>query len=197
MESGHHGELWLELERLCLRPERVRPFATELTRLLKPYNIEAVCGPLNEGAFVALMVAEELGVDFTYAERLAATGRDGLFPVDYRLPALLRELVRGRRVAVVNDVINAGSAVRGTLTDLQACGAIPVALASLLVLGDSASRLAGEWSVPLLQLGRLPNPLWTAAECPLCAAGVPLSNPGESPATEIRAGSGQIGIVPI
>ena len=119
LESGHHGELWLDLERLCLQPERVRPFAVELASLLKPHQVEAVCGPLNEGAFVALMVAEELGVDFTYAERIATTRRDGLFPVDYRLPGPLREWVPGRRVAIVTDVINAGSAVRGTLTDLS------------------------------------------------------------------------------
>ena len=33
------------------------------------HSIEAVCGPLVEGAYVALMVAERLGVPFTYAER--------------------------------------------------------------------------------------------------------------------------------
>ncbi|HTH49382.1 MAG TPA: hypothetical protein VMB21_17830, partial [Candidatus Limnocylindria bacterium] len=89
LESGHHGSLWLDLEQLCLRPERVRPFAVELARKLAFHGIEAVCGPLNEGAFVALMVAEVLGVDFTYAERVAVTGRAGLFPVDYRLPGHL------------------------------------------------------------------------------------------------------------
>ena len=174
LESGHHGELWIELERLCLRPERVRPFAAGLARLLAPHNVEAVCGPLNEGAFVALMVAEELGVDFAYAERIAATGRDGLFPVGYRLPGPLRERVLGRRVAIVNDVINAGSAVRGTFADLQACGAAPVALVSLVVLGTSAGGLADGWGVPLIHLVQVPNPLWTPAECPLCASGVPL-----------------------
>jgi orotate phosphoribosyltransferase len=193
LESGHHGELWLELERLCLRPARVRPFAAKLARLLKPYHIEAVCGPLNEGAFVALMVAEELGVDFTYAERIAATGRAGLFPVDYRLPGPLRERVRGRRVAVVNDVINAGSAVRGTFADLQACDAVPVALASLVVLGDFAMRLAGEWKIPLLHLSQFPNPLWTAGDCPLCAAGVALSGLGETARTGNSVATGPMG----
>ena len=174
LESGHHGELWLDLERLCLQPERVRPFAVELASLLKPHQVEAVCGPLNEGAFVALMVAEELGVDFTYAERIATTRRDGLFPVDYRLPGPLREWVPGRRVAIVNDVINAGSAVRGTFTDLQACGAIPVALASLLVLGTSAADFAKDRGIPLEHLAQLSNPLWEPSSCPLCAACLPL-----------------------
>lgn len=174
LESGHHGSLWLDLEQLCLRPERVRPFAVELARKLAFHGVEAVCGPLNEGAFVALMVAEALGADFTYAERIAATDRDGLFPVDYRIPGPLRERVRGRRVAIVNDVINAGSAVRGTFADLQACGAIPVALASLVVLGDFAAQLAASWGIPLETLRQQSNPLWEASVCPLCAAGEPM-----------------------
>ncbi|MBM2843221.1 MAG: phosphoribosyltransferase, partial [Anaerolineales bacterium] len=70
LESGHHGSLWLDLELLCLDPAAVRPFAVNLAARLKPYDVEAVCGPLIEGAFVALMVASELGLTFTYAERL-------------------------------------------------------------------------------------------------------------------------------
>ena len=178
LESGHHGELWLELERLCLHPGLVRPFTTELARQLASHQVEAVCGPLNEGSFVALMVAEAMDVEFTYAERIPAPDRTGLFPVAYRVPAPLRPFLRGRRVAIVNDVINAGSAVRGTFADLQGLGAVPVALASLVVLGDSAARLADGWDLPLVTLSRQANPLWEPSACPLCAAGLPLQNPG-------------------
>jgi orotate phosphoribosyltransferase len=80
-------------------------------------------------------------------------------------------------VAVVNDVISAGSAVRGAFADLLACGARPIAIAALLVLGDSASRLAEENRVPLLALAERPFPLWRPEECPLCAAGTTLERP--------------------
>ena len=82
--------------------------------------------------------------------------------------------MRDQRVAVVNDVINAGSAVRGALIDLDACGARPVAIGALLVLGTSAARLAADRGVALETLASLPNTLWTPAECPLCGRGVPL-----------------------
>jgi orotate phosphoribosyltransferase len=29
LESGHHGSLWLDLERLCLRPDPIRELAAE------------------------------------------------------------------------------------------------------------------------------------------------------------------------
>jgi orotate phosphoribosyltransferase len=100
----------------------------------------------------------------------------GLFPVEYRLPRGLRAAVRGKRVAIVNDVINAGSAVRGTFADLASCGAEVVAIAALLVIGTSAARFAAERGLPLETTASLPNAIWTPAECPLCAAAAPLTH---------------------
>jgi orotate phosphoribosyltransferase len=174
LESGHHGELWLQLETLCLRPRAVVPFAAQLAKRLAPYEVEVVCGPLIEGSFVALLAASELGCDFTYAERFADSTRDVLFPVEYRLPQTLGPVVRGRRVAIVNDVISAGSAVRGTLSDLEKLGARVVAIGALLVLGDAFVDFAAERQLPLEALQRMPYSLWPPAQCPLCIAGEPL-----------------------
>ena len=63
-ESGHHGELWLELERLALHPERLRPLVDALAERLRAHAPEVVCAPLVEGAFVGLLVAAALGVPF-------------------------------------------------------------------------------------------------------------------------------------
>jgi orotate phosphoribosyltransferase len=174
-ESGHHGDLWLDLELLCVQPEPLLRFSAELAARLAKANVQAVCGPLVEGAFVALLVALELKVPFVYSERRAEPGADGLYPVKYLLPGPLRARVREARVAIVNDVINAGSAVRGTLTDLERCGAKTVAIAALAVLGSSAAELAAAKDMPLVTLAALPSALWAPAECPLCAQGLPLA----------------------
>jgi orotate phosphoribosyltransferase/GNAT superfamily N-acetyltransferase len=178
-ESGHHGNLWLNLELLCLRPARVKPFAKELAGQLANYKVDAVCGPLVEGAFVAQMVAEELEVEFFYAERFVESQVTSLYPVSYRLPEAQREKVRGKRIAIVNDVINAGSAVRGAFADLVDCGAQAIALGALLVLGSKASDFAAEWNMPLATLASLKNDLWLPSECPMCVRGVPLDNEQE------------------
>src|SRR2546425_3193100 len=107
LESGHHGDLWMDLEALCLRPNEIRPFAEALAVQLSKHHVEAVCGALNEGAFVALMVASALDVEFSYAERFPNQQSDALFPVAYRVPRVLRDKVRGKRIAIVNDVVNA------------------------------------------------------------------------------------------
>ena len=180
LESGHHGDLWFQLETLCLRSGDVQPFAAQLAAQLVRYQVEVVCGPLVEGAFVALLVSLALGCDFAYAERFADSTREGLYPVQYRLPKALQPAVRGKRVAIVNDVINAGSAVRGTFFDLQALGAEVVAIGALLALGDAIAEFAAEHHVRLELLKQMPNNLWTPSQCPLCAAGEPVEIVGTS-----------------
>ena len=171
LESGHHGDLWLPLETLCLHPREIQPFVVRLAAALRKYEVQVVCGPLVEGAYVALLVALELGCDFVYAERFANPSREDLFPVEYRLPKALHAAVRGKRVAIVNDVISAGSAVRGAFRDLQVVGAEVVAIGALLGLGDSIAKFARENRIALELLQRMPHNLWTPEECPLCAAG--------------------------
>lgn len=178
LESGHHGDLWLDLEPLCLRPHRVQIVAAELVEPLSKLGVDAVCGPLVEGAFVGLMVALLLDVQFTYSERFARSAEGGLFPAGYRVPTPLREGLSGKRVAIVNDVINAGSALRGTFADLKTCGAVVVAIGALLVLGTAAAEFASSKGVPLYGVASLPNNLWAPSECPLCASGVALQDIG-------------------
>jgi orotate phosphoribosyltransferase len=179
LESGHHGDLWLEIPRLYLRPARLRRAAAELARRLARHGVEAVCGPLVEGALLAQMVAEELDLEFYFAEQVARPKSDGLYPVGYRIPEALRPGARDKGIAVVDDVINAGSAVRGAFADLRACGARPLAIGALMVLGQSASALAAVEGVPLESLSYLSNTLWEPSACPLCTSGVPLEGVAE------------------
>jgi orotate phosphoribosyltransferase len=173
-ESGHHGDVWFDLETLCLNSREIRAFAGRLAAQLKKYQVDVVCGPLVEGAFVALLVSLDLGCQFTYAERFEDTTRQGLFPVQYRLPKSLHSAVSGKRVAIVNDVISASSAVRGTFFDLREMGAEVVAISALLALGDVIAEFANEHGVALELLERMPHNLWQPSECPLCAAGIAL-----------------------
>jgi orotate phosphoribosyltransferase len=173
-ESGHHGDLWLEIPPAYLHPSRIRRRAAELARMLAAHQVEAVCGPLVEGAFLAQMVAEELGAEFYFAEQVARPNAGELYPIGYRIPETLRRRVHGKRTAIVDDVINAGSAVRGAAEDLQKCDARLSAIGALLVLGSPASTLATSLHVPLEKLAHLPSVLWEPLSCPLCASAVPL-----------------------
>jgi orotate phosphoribosyltransferase len=176
-ESGHHGDRWLEPDLLLQRPTALRPFAIALAQRLRRHSFEVVCGPLTGGAFLAQMVAEQCDVTFAFSERFAPPPTDALYQVRYRIPGALREGLRGKAVAIVNDVTNAGSAVRGTYEDLLACGARPVALGTLIAFGTWSTSFAAEHDLALEALEQLGNNLWTPQECQLCAAGEPFEDP--------------------
>jgi orotate phosphoribosyltransferase len=167
----------MDLEQLCQRPRELQAFILELATRLEKYDIDGICGALNEGAFLALMVASQMDVAFSYSERFDDGSRDKLFPVTYRIPGVLRDKIRGKRIAIVNDVISAGSAVRGTYNDAKACGADPVVVGALLVLGDAFSEFAAANGFPVESLAFAPNNMWDPAHCPLCASNVPLEIP--------------------
>src|SRR5258708_11270121 len=51
LESGHHTNLWLDLEALFVQPALVRPFVTHLARALRPHHVAGGGGPPGRGAF--------------------------------------------------------------------------------------------------------------------------------------------------
>lgn len=171
-ESGHHGDLWLTLDKLFVKPRRTQRWAAALAAQAMGCRSEFVCGSLTGGAFIAQLLAVEMRVGFVFTERLVSETT----LVQYRLPAPLRELVSGRRVLIVDDAVNAGSALNSTLAELLACGAEPAGFASLLTLGDTLPRIAQQHGLPFFTLVSLQRGLWPSEECPLCRSGMPAIN---------------------
>ena len=180
LESGHHSDLWLDLDALFAAPRRIMPFIDALSDALRAHDIAVVCGPLLGGAFVAQLVAHRLDVEFCFTERDMPANGDGLFQSRYTLPAAFIPRVAGRRVAMVDDVMSAGSALRGTFAELRAHASIPVVAGALLVLGDTGTQFFAEQALPVEAVARDDFATWLPAECPLCASRVPLARPASA-----------------
>jgi len=177
LESGHHADMWLDLDMLFVHPVRLRPIARMLALRIAAHDIEAVCGPVIGGAYVAQMIALELDLEFFHAERIVTTDADGGAKASYRVPNGTRGWLGGKRIAIVDDVISAGSAARSTHADLVACGAKPVVLGALLVLGYAAPGFAAAQHMGLEAMAQMPSHLWEPKDCPLCVAKVALEKP--------------------
>lgn len=177
LESGHHGDLWLDLDRLLVSAADLQRWAAGLADLLREHDVSAVCGPLVGGAIVAEFVAARLEVDCYYAQRSGLVGSPS--GVTYRIPASRHEELAGRRVAVVDDVVNAGSAVAKTRDSLAEIGARPVVVGALLALGSRAEEQTKQWGADFTALATVPSNLWDPDECPLCRDGVVLERPGD------------------
>ena len=187
LESGYHTDFWFTLDALFVVPTDIAPLVAALASRLRPYGVSAVCGPLLGGAFLAHAVASELGVRFYFTQ--PGTGSaTGLFNAEYRLPAELHRRVTGERVAVVDDVISAGSSVRATIATLAAAGAATVAVGTFLVLGSAAIEYFSDYGVPIEALAQRDFALWEPVACPLCKAGTLLEDPVHLPmmATPIK-----------
>lgn len=182
-ESGHHSDMWLDLETLCASPASLSPYVDELAERIAPYQPTVICGPLVEGAFLALLVAAKLGCRFVYANRHLSCGptqdsppaSSELFPLRYQIPPPLHTSIADQPVVIVNDVISAGSAVRGTYEHLRELEARVVAVASLVTLGDEfarwAERVSDPSGLPLVTLLQKSHNIWAPDACPLCARG--------------------------
>jgi orotate phosphoribosyltransferase len=176
LESGYHTDTWLTLDALFVTPRNLAPLVTELADRLRPHTANAICGPLLGGAFLAQAVATALEIDFYFAEPEPRATGAGLFDARYRLPPELRRRVAGARVAVVDDVISAGSSVRAAAEALADAGATTVAIGTILLVGTVARDHFTRLRIPLEALGQRDLALWQPAECPRCRAGIPLED---------------------
>jgi orotate phosphoribosyltransferase len=175
--TGYHGDVWLDLDRLFLRPAALRPHVRALADRLREHRLDAVCGPAEGGAFLAYALADLLRVAFLPAYRAPAAGAGA--GSGYRLAAAGEEIGRWR-VAVADDAVNAGTAVRACAGRLREHGAVPVAAAALLAVGPADQVMAAALSVPFYSVDAAQSRAWLPADCPLCGDGVPLIDPTTS-----------------
>ncbi len=176
LESGHHSGLWLDLDSLFADSGIISPFVANLAGTVRLHNVTAVCGPLLGGAFLAQLVAQALGVEFCFTERVMPAEPSGLYRARYVLPPAFVTRLGGKRVAMVDDVMSAGSALRGTYTELRAQGAVPVVAGALLVLGSTGADYFAEQGIAVEAVTREKYDLWLPADCPLCSERLPLED---------------------
>lgn len=170
-ESGHHGDTWLDLDRLFVDQRRLSALAAELSARLAPHRAAVICGPVLGGALLGQWVAHHLDLPFVHAERIAPTSTA---TVAYRIPVSLTEVVRDMRVAIVDDAINAGCATLATVAEVARLGGEAIVVASIFLRVPGGPELLAESGLAAESLIGVPFALWEPADCPLCRAGVPI-----------------------
>jgi orotate phosphoribosyltransferase len=176
MESGYHASFWLELDAMFADTARVAPLIRLLADALRPHGVEMVCGPLLGGAFLAQLLAHELGVEFAFSERVAPDADAALYAARYRVPAALAPRLKGKRIALVDDVMSAGSSLLATYDAVQEHDGAPVVVGALLVLGSAGVEHFAARRVPVESLARQDFAMWPPDACPLCARGETLED---------------------
>jgi orotate phosphoribosyltransferase len=169
LKSGRHAGRYLEKFLVLQHPRYGVELCRRFAELLTPYQPTLVVGPTTGGVLLSFETARQLGgsVRAAFAEPAESGGRT------------LRRgwaVAADERVVVVDDILTTGASLVETVEAMRAVGVEPVAAA---VMVDRSVEPV-ELGFPLLALGRIEIPSWDAADCPLCADGVPLRKPGSS-----------------
>jgi orotate phosphoribosyltransferase len=176
LASGRHSAQYVEKFDLLRNPIATSELCEGFARRFAKDKVDLVAGPTTGGILLAFEVGRQMKTAAAYAERVGS-GSD------------VREFKRGTtftpgsRVLVVDDVLTTGGSIRETLAALALQ---PVEVIGIGVLVDRSGGNVQFGDVPLFALLTLDVQTWTAAECPLCAAGSAVTKPGTTAAKNVR-----------
>lgn len=140
----------------------------ELADLLRPFDVEVVASVATMGIPVAVEVSRALELDdyvilqktpkIHLADALSAPLRSITTGQPQRLlfDRARVDAVRGRNVALIDDVISTGGSVFAALALLREAGAKPVAIGVLATEGDDWRKTIGDDAALVRTLGVLP-----------------------------------------
>ncbi len=169
--SGDHGSGWIDKDAIYPHTERIEQLSRRLAQLARDLRLDVVCGPATGGLIIAEWVGHELGILATFTEH------DTPGPGELRGRFVLRRgydhLVSGKRVFVVDDIVNTGHSIRQTIDAVRGAGGTVVAAGTLVNRGNVGAKEIGVDN--LVYLLEYKIPAWPAADCPLCRRGVPVN----------------------
>lgn len=172
--SGRHGSAYVNKDALYPHTAAVHELCQILAGPLVGQGIEVVAGPTVGGVILAtwtaylLSQAEARDVLACYAEeRVGADGhKERYFGRGYD------QLIRHRRVLIVEDVLNTGGSVKRVVDAVTRAGGTPVGVRALCNRGAVAAADVG---VRVSALVDLALESWPPEACPLCQRGIPIS----------------------
>ena len=177
--TGEHGDGWIDKDAIFPDTRKVSRLAALLAEALAGRELDVVCGPATGGLIVSQWTAHHLGLPSVFAEHAKETGYHpaDASPGPLRPPFVLRRgydaRVKGKRVLVVDDVVNTGESVAETVAAVRGSGGSPVAVAALCTRGNAGPGDVG--CDDFVYLVEIEIPSWPAAECELCRRGVPVN----------------------
>jgi orotate phosphoribosyltransferase len=178
--TGQHGDGWIDKDAIFPHTERISALAELLAQAVSGREFEIVCGPATGGLVVSQWTAHHLGgVESVFCDHGKEQGYHPATaaPGPLRPPFVLRRgydrLVDGKRVLVVDDVVNTGESLREAADAVRDAGGEVVAAAALCTRGNASAGDVG--CDDFVYLTEIEIPSWPADECRLCRDGVPVN----------------------
>ncbi len=162
LSSGRHSDRFIQKFRILEDPKLVEPVARAIAGAFADARPTVVLSAAVGGIVLGYEVARALGVKGIFAEKDAGV-------------AVLRRgfhLSAEDRVLVVEDVITTGGSVREVIGIARAAEAVVVGVGAIVRRG------AADFGLPTTALLEMPIVSYDEGECPQCARGAPIDDPG-------------------
>jgi orotate phosphoribosyltransferase len=170
LASGQHSPIYWEKALVLQYPEYTEKLCKMIADHFRNSGAAVVAGPTTPGIILAYETARQLGVRGIFAEKDEAKGIR-----EFRRGFQIRP---GEKVLIVDDIFTTGSSVREVMDAVNKLGGKIVGVG---VLVDRSSKPADS-GVPFYACHRAEEVAYPAAQCPLCAKGIPLERRGSSKA---------------
>lgn len=164
LSSGLHSPGYLQCALVLQFPRDAEALGAALGAAVRSVSATVILSPALGGIVIGQEVARALGVRAVFAERQEGT------------LTLRRGFSLGPddRVLVVEDVVTTGGSTRETMQVARSAGARVVGACAIVDRSGGKQGL----DVPFRALLVRDLPTYEAAQCPLCAQGVPVTKPG-------------------
>ena len=165
LTSGRHSDLFFQKFRVLEHPRLAQRFGESLAEAFGRH-FDVVASPAVGAVVLGFATALAADARFVFAER---EGNEMKFRRGF-------ELGPRERTLIVEDVITTGGSAYEVVDLVRASGAEPIGVGVLIDRGDPAKPTS--FGVQVQSLLKLETTSWAPEECPLCADGVPLEDPG-------------------
>ena len=166
LTSGLHSPVYWEKFRVLQYPNYTEKLCKLIALHFKNDDIQVVAGPTTGGIILAFEVARQLGVKGIFAEK---EGEERVFRRGFTINP-------GERVLIVDDVFTTGGSITEVVKAVRKLEGNIIGIGVLL----DRSEQKKDFGVPLFSCLSVTTITYKPAECPLCAAGIPLVKPGGS-----------------
>ena len=166
LTSGLHSPVYWEKFRVLQYPSYTEKLCRLIARHFKNDDIQVVAGPTTGGIILAFEVARQLGVKGIFAEK---EGEERVFRRGFTINP-------DERVLIVDDVLTTGGSITNIMKAVRKLQGNIVGIGILL----DRSEQKKDFGVPLFSCLSVATITYKPAECPLCAAGIPLVKLGGS-----------------
>ncbi len=169
--SGKHGSAYLNKDAIYPHTAEVAKLCRAIAEEFKGKGVDIVAAPALGGIILSQWTAHHLSelegreVLGVYTEKTPE--KDQIFTRGYDA------LIKGKKVVVVEDILNTGGSVYKVVASVKKAGGSVVGVAALANRGGVTAEDVGD--VPLFTLASIILDAWDESNCPLCKKNIPIN----------------------